>query len=56
MRVLLVDNDLIFLEFVSRFVASLGYEVDTARDGLSALDKLHDTAYDALMTDITSCQ
>ena len=52
MRILLVDNDLIFVEFVSGFLSSLGHEVDKARDGLSALDKLQTTEYHALITDL----
>lgn len=52
MRILLVDNDLIFLEFASRFFESLGYEVDTAKDGLSALDRLQTSGYEVLVTDL----
>lgn len=52
MRILLVDNDLIFVEFVSGFLASLGHEVARARDGLSALDQLHTAEYDVLITDL----
>ncbi len=52
MRILLVDNDLIFLEFASRFFESLGHEVETAKDGLSALDRLHTSAFDVLVTDL----
>jgi two-component sensor histidine kinase len=52
MRILLVDNDLIFLEFASRFLESLGHEVDTAKDGLSALDRLQTSAYEVLVTDL----
>jgi two-component sensor histidine kinase len=52
MRTLVVDNDLIFIEFVSGYLSSLGYQVDTARDGLSALDKLHSDKYDVLISDL----
>ncbi len=52
MRILLVDNDLIFIEFASRFLESLGHDVDTAKDGLSALDRLQTSVYEVLVTDL----
>ncbi len=43
-QVLVVDNDRIVLGLMSRFLAQRGYHVETAENGLSALDLLKDYA------------
>jgi DNA-binding NtrC family response regulator len=51
-RILLVDDDVDALELVGEFLASEGFAVETAADGLSALDKLRGFAADVVVTDL----
>jgi len=50
-RILVVDDEDPILELVSK-VLKEDYEVDTARDGIEALDKLQQSKYNILLTDI----
>ncbi|HKJ30852.1 MAG TPA: response regulator transcription factor [Balneolales bacterium] len=52
MKILVVDDDLDFLEQLRETLTSQKYDVDTADDGESALDKLFDNLYDLIILDI----
>ena len=51
-RVLVVDDEGSIREFLEEALRSRGHEVDTAANGLLALDRMRDTAYDAVITDL----
>jgi CheY-like chemotaxis protein len=51
-RVLLVDDDPLISELVVDMLGMEGHEVDTASNGLEALDKLQTQRYDLIMTDL----
>ena len=52
-KILLVDDDKDFLELLSRYVASFGYEFETAEDGEQALEKiLVKKCYSVVITDM----
>jgi DNA-binding response OmpR family regulator len=51
-RVLLVDDDPLISELVLDVLEMEGYEVDTAPNGLDALDKLQNQRYDLIVTDL----
>ena len=51
MRILLVDNDQIFLKIIQNFLSARGHEVVTAPDGLSALDKVSQFRPDFIFID-----
>jgi len=50
-RILVVDDEDPILELVTK-VLKEDYAVDTARDGIEALDKLQQSKYNILLTDI----
>jgi len=50
--VLIADDEESIRTICSRFLASQGYETDTASDGLEALAKLLDRDYDIVLTDV----
>jgi DNA-binding response OmpR family regulator len=50
-RILLVDDDPEALEMLCEFFVDEGYDVETASDGRSALDKLQTFAADIVVTD-----
>jgi DNA-binding response OmpR family regulator len=52
MKILVVDDEPDLLERLRETLASQKYDVDTAGDGKSALDKLFDTPYDLIILDI----
>ncbi len=52
MRVLLVDNDRFILEAVGDLLREAGYAVETAADGLDALDQIATAPPDALVLDV----
>jgi DNA-binding response OmpR family regulator len=52
MRILIVDDEPDLLEQLRRTLASQKYDVETADDGESALDKLFDNLYDLIILDI----
>jgi len=51
-KILVVDNDVLMLEFVSDVISKEGYRVLTAKDGLSALDILETFTPDAIFVDL----
>lgn len=51
-RVLLVDDEEDLRSLVSSVVEDLGFEVDTARDGLSAIEKAEDDPPDLILLDL----
>ena len=52
MKILVVDDEPELLEHIREVLKSQKYDVDTADDGASALDKLFDTVYDLVILDI----
>ena len=50
-RILVVDDEDPILEVITRGLKG-DYEVDTAQDGVEALDKLQQSKYNILLTDI----
>jgi len=52
MKILVVDDEPDLLEQLRNTLTSQKYEVDTADDGESALDKLFDNPYDLIILDI----
>jgi len=51
-HVLVVDDSISIRKYVQRFLDRSGYEVDTATDGMNALDVLSKAKYDAVITDL----
>jgi CheY-like chemotaxis protein len=51
-KVLVADDDEIFLEILTDAVKDAGARAETARDGLEALQRLADSAFDILITDL----
>ena len=51
-KILVVDDEPIFTQLVSHLLTADGYEVDTAVDGIDALDKIRGKKYDLLLTGI----
>ena len=51
-RILVVDDDGIIRQLVNRVLTGAGYAVDTAGDGIEALEKLKRKAFDLLLTDV----
>jgi len=52
MKILVVDDEPVLLEQLRETLTSQKYDVDTADDGESALDKLFDNLYDLVILDI----
>jgi DNA-binding response OmpR family regulator len=52
MKILVVDDEPVLLEQLREILTSQKYDVDTADDGESALDKLFDNLYDLIILDI----
>ncbi len=50
-RILLVDDDTCIRERSAEALATSGYQVDTAEDGLAGWAALHASSYDLLITD-----
>jgi CheY-like chemotaxis protein len=50
--VLVVDDSQVVRQLASRFLAAGGYQIDTAVDGLDALDKLASGRFRAVVTDV----
>ncbi len=50
-RVLLVDDEEIFLQSMSKVLRGRGYEVGTANNGLLALEELKRATYDVVVLD-----
>ncbi|MBI4953280.1 MAG: EAL domain-containing response regulator [Myxococcales bacterium] len=51
-RLLLVEDDDLIRHAYARGLAAGGFEVDTARDGLEAREKIEHTRYDAIVSDV----
>lgn len=51
-RILIVDDEVEICYMLSRHFRYLGYEVDTAMDGLAALDKLAKSSFQVVILDI----
>lgn len=51
-KVLLVDDSLIAREVEKGILQSIGFDVDTAIDGMDGLEKLHAGEYDMVITDL----
>lgn len=51
-KILVVDDDMVLRRLCIDALNSVGYAVDSARNGLEALDKLNHSAYDLIITDI----
>lgn len=51
-RILLVDDDPLIAELVVDMLGLEGYEVDTASNGIEALEKLQNRRYDLIVTDL----
>jgi len=51
-KILLVDDEIDFLDVLSEFLMDEGYHVSCARDGNEALDKLSKEKFDLLLSDI----
>lgn len=51
-RILLVDDDPMITELVVDMLSLEGYDVDTANNGIEALQKLERQRYDLIITDL----
>lgn len=53
-KILVVDDDLISAKVLQKFILELGYELDVARDGRSALNLIYTNInnYEALFVDL----
>lgn len=51
-RILLVDDDPLIAELVVDMLGLDGYDVETAPDGMTALEKLEGQRYDLIVTDL----
>jgi CheY-like chemotaxis protein len=50
--ILVVDDDLLVRNVLKKYITSLGFYVDTAEDGKTALEMLNTFSYDLVMTDL----
>ena len=50
--ILLLEDEATLRSAISRFLRTLGYEVDVAEDGRAALDALHARRYDLILLDL----
>ncbi len=51
-RVLVVDDSISIRKYVQRFLDRSGYEVETATDGMNALEVMSKARFDAVITDL----
>lgn len=51
-RLLIVDDERVVLDLLQTYISSMDYEIDTAGDGLAALDLLKINTYDIVLTDM----
>lgn len=51
-KILLVDDDSEFTEVLAERMESRGLSVDTAADGVTAVEKVNDSSYDAIILDL----
>lgn len=52
-RILLVEDEEDLLETGRMFLVEVGYEVDVAKDGLDAMEKIYENTYNLVLLDIT---
>src|SRR5689334_3104322 len=52
MRILIVEDEKLILDFLSRELESAGYAVDVAGDGNTAMELIHGTEYDLIILDL----
>ena len=52
MKILLVDDDTVTLNSISKLLSELGYDVVTARNGIEALQEFMKCDFDLVITDI----
>lgn len=52
MRVLLVDDDLYIRELYQELLQNEGYEVDSATEGKTGLEKMQEGGYDLIVLDV----
>jgi DNA-binding response OmpR family regulator len=52
MKILICEDDIMTLKAIEHRLKFDGYDIDTARDGKEAADKLKSINYDLLLTDI----
>lgn len=52
-KVLLVDDEEDLLETQRMFLEEKGYEVDIAKDGIEAMERVYEKKYDIILLDIT---
>lgn len=53
MKILLADNDKVYLNLLAEVLTLHSYEVETALDGEAALDKLKKDEFDLVISDIS---
>lgn len=51
-RILVVDDEKIICELIERTLKRSNYEVETARNGKTALEKIKESVFDILITDV----
>jgi CheY-like chemotaxis protein len=51
-RILLVDDDPMIIQLISDMLSLDGYDVDTAPNGIAALEKVQGRRYDLILTDL----
>jgi len=51
-KILMVDDDDMIRDVCSLVLTEVGYQVETAADGIEALNRLKDSEYDLVITDI----
>jgi CheY-like chemotaxis protein len=52
MKILLVEDDVFFCEMISTFLTKLEHDVVITRDGNEAIEKVHGSQFDLIITDI----
>ena len=52
-RILVVDDDAMIVDVLTRFLKREGYEVETAQNGVEALEKVADEPPDLILLDVT---
>ena len=51
-KILVVDDDHVTRQLVSRMIEGLGFQVETANGGIPAMHYLNQSEYDVLVTDL----
>lgn len=50
--ILVIDSDPVTASLTRKFLRNYGYEIDLARDGKEALDKVNEPMYDLILSDV----